>query len=654
MKEKKTPAVARLPTPYQDFIHLSRYSRFNEDKGRRETWPETVARYFDFFDEHIKENHGKAALAWYRAERPALEEAVLKLEVMPSMRCLMTAGPALKRDHVAGYNCSYLPIESVRAFDELMYILLCGTGVGFSVERQYINKLPEVPDELHHTRTVIRVQDSKIGWATALRELLSALYSGLIPEWDLSAIRPRGSRLRTFGGRASGPEPLDSLFKYTIALFEGAKGRRLTSIEVHDLVCKIADVVVVGGVRRSALISLSNLTDERMRNAKNGNFYDQYPHRSLANNSVCYTERPDIGVFLREWHSLYDSKSGERGIFNRMACTRPPRQSLGGSSHTPPKWLRDDYGTNPCSEIVLRPFQFCNLTEAVIRSDDTTLDIDRKLRLAAKLGTIQSTLVDFRYLSKIWKNTTAEERLLGVSMTGICDNIMTTNLGPVLADHLEKWRETVVHENKSAADMLGIPHSAATTCVKPSGTVSQLVDCASGIHPRHSEYYIRRVRMTNTDPLCRAMKDAKFPNEPDLMSPETTTVFSFPMMAPEFAVTRGSMSALQHLELWKTYKHYWCEHKPSITVSVKEHEWIDVAAWVYHNWDDISGIAFLPYVDHVYQQPPYEDCDRQAYLELKDKMPDVDLHEILVSYEIEDNTSASQELACTGNVCEVV
>ena len=643
----------KLPTPYQDFIHLSRYSRFNEEKGRRETWPETVARYFDFFDKHIEKNHGAAALKWYRSQRPELEQAVLNLEVMPSMRCMMTAGPALERDHVAGYNCSYLPIENVRAFDELMYILLCGTGVGFSVERQYINKLPEIPDEFHHTRTIIRVSDSKIGWATALRELLSSLYSGLIPEWDLSAIRPRGARLRTFGGRASGPEPLDSLFRYTVALFDGARGRRLTSLEVHDLVCKIADVVVVGGVRRSALISLSNLTDERMRNAKNGQFYDQYPHRSLANNSVCYTERPDTGVFLREWHSLYDSKSGERGIFNRLACKRPARVT-DDPHYSPPKWLRDDYGTNPCSEIVLRPYQFCNLTEVVVRETDKESDLRRKARLAAVLGTLQSTLVDFRYLSKIWKNTTAEERLLGVSLTGICDHKEMVYSGSRLDSLLDKLREVVVHENKSVADMLGIPHSAATTCVKPSGTVSQLVDCASGIHPRHSEYYVRRVRMNNSDPLCRAMKDSGFPCEPDLMNPDNTTVFSFPMKAPDGALLRKDLTAVEHLWLWYHYKRNWCEHKPSITVSVKETEWLEVAAWVYKHWDDISGIAFLPYVDHIYQQAPYEDCDMQAYEELKAKMPEVDLHAVLVAYENEDHTSASQELACTGNVCEVV
>lgn len=617
---------------FQTFIHKSRYARWRDDLGRRETWEETVQRYFDFFDGRFK---GKARKA-YREARPELEKAVLNLEVMPSMRCLMTAGPALERDEVAGYNCAYLPVDHPRSFDEAMYILLCGTGVGFSVERQFINKLPEVPEQLVPTDTTIQVADSKIGWASAFKELLGLLWAGQIPKWDVSRIRPAGAILKTFGGRASGPEPLDDLFRYTVETFSKAQGRRLNSIECHDLMCKVGDVVVVGGVRRSALISLSNLTDDRMRHAKSGQWWETAPHRALANNSVVYTEKPDMGAFMQEWHSLYESKSGERGIFFRGAA----------KTYSPERRDKDwDFGTNPCSEIVLRPHQFCNLTEAVVRAKDTLGSLKRKVRLATILGTLQSTLVDFRYLRKVWGHNTAEERLLGVSLTGIMDNLLTAGED---MEMLPKLKAEVLKTNEEWAEILKIPVSAATTCVKPSGTVSQLVNSASGIHPRYSKYYIRTVRADKNDPLAKYMVEKGFPVEDDVTKPSHTWVFSFPVESPDGSVMRDDLGAIQQLELWRDYQEYWCEHKPSITVYVRENEWLDVGAWVYANFDKMSGVSFLPHTEHSYRQAPYQEITKEQYEALK--IPKVDW----VFDEDGDRTTSSQEFACTAGACDIL
>lgn len=618
---------------YEQYIALSRYARYLDSHQRRETWPETVSRYIDFF----KDKNPEAKLPW--AE---LEKAIVERQVMPSMRCLMTAGPALERDNVAGYNCSYLPIDSVKAFDEVMYILMCGTGVGFSVERQYVNKLPEVPDAFHDSATIIRVHDSKIGWARATRELFAMLYAGQIPKWDLSGIRPAGSRLVTFGGRASGPEPLEDFFRFACDTFKRASGRRLNSLECHDLVCKIADIVVCGGVRRSALISLSNLTDERMRHCKSGEWWINNGHRSLANNSVAYTEQPDIGVFMREWESLYSSKSGERGIFSR-----PAAQKQAGSSGR-----RDsdfEFGTNPCSEIILRPNQFCNLSEVVVRSGDSLSTLKDKVRLATMLGTVQSNLTDFRYLGAKWKRNTEEERLLGVSLTGIMDHSTLNNTGDVCGEWLRELRSEAIKTNGKLAKGLDIPASTAITCVKPSGTVSQLVGSASGIHPRYSGQYIRRVRADVKDPLATWMKEKGVPCEVDFYN-QQNLVFSFPIKSPEDAITTEQVSAVEQLDLVRHYNAHWCEHKASVTVYVKENEWLDVGAWVYRNFDSISGVSFLPSDNGSYRQAPYESITPETYNGLVCSMPEIDFSEYTESI---DNTTSSQELACVAGVCEL-
>ncbi|RMD78841.1 MAG: ribonucleoside-triphosphate reductase [Lentisphaerae bacterium] len=637
------PSHAHLPTQYQSFIHLSRYARWLEDEQRRETWPETVDRYINFMcDEQCSGLIDSET-------RKELRQAILNLEVMPSMRALMTAGPALARDNVAGFNCSYVAIDHPHAFDEILYILMCGTGVGFSVERQYINKLPQVAERFRLSNSVIRVEDSKVGWADAFRELISFLYSGSIPRWDLTHIRKAGERLKTFGGRASGPEPLDDLFKFTCNIFKQAAGRKLTSLECHDICCKIGEVVVVGGVRRSALISLSNPSDDRMRHAKSGEWWKTDPQRALANNSACYTEKPGMDTFMREWLALYSSKSGERGIFNREAARyQAKRYDRRDPDH--------DFGTNPCSEIILRSCQFCNLSEVVVRSDDTLESLMRKVRLATILGTMQATLTNFRYLRDIWRQNTQEEALLGVSLTGIMDNaLMAGRKGEeTLREHLRLLRQEAVETNKEWASRLGINPSAAITCVKPSGTVSQLVDCASGIHPRYSRYYYRRVRADRKDPLAQLMIASNFPYEEDLMKPEHNVIFTFPVKAPENAILRDEISALDQLRLWKIYQDEWCEHKPSITVYVREHEWMEVGAWVYQNFDQISGIAFLPYSDHAYRQAPYEECREEDYMALLEKMPkDMDWMR-LREFELEDNTTGTQELACVAGACELV
>jgi ribonucleoside-triphosphate reductase (thioredoxin) len=627
-----------LPTDYQTFIATSRYARWLDKQKRRENWGETVSRYIE---------NVVATVVRDEIVLDEVEQAILNLEVMPSMRSVMTAGPAAERDNTCMYNCSFLPVDDVKSFDEAMYILLCGTGVGFSVERQYVTKLPEVPDALFTSYDTIVVHDSKEGWAKALRKLIALLYAGEIPAWDVSRLRPAGAKLKTFGGRASGPAPLVDLFKFVVATFKGAAGRKLNSIECHDIMCKIGEVVVVGGVRRSAMISLSNLSDDRMRYAKSGSWWENQPQRALANNSVSYTEKPDAPAFMREWVALVESGSGERGIFNRQASKKQAAKNGRRDANY-------DFGTNPCSEIILRPYQFCNLTEVVVRATDNIDTLKEKVRLATILGTIQSTYTKFPYLRKIWAKNTEEERLLGVSLTGIMDNPLLTSKNAGLDATLEELRNVAIRTNAVWAERLGIPVSAAITCVKPSGTVSQLVDSASGIHARHSDYYIRTVRGDNKDPLTQFMKDQGIPNEPCVMKPEQTTVFSFPQKSPHNAVTRNDMTAVEQLETWLVYQRYWCEHKPSVTISVRDSEWVEVGAFVYKHFDEMSGVSFLPHSDHTYQQAPYQDCSKREYEDMLSLMPtNIDWSK-LSEYESEDNTSGMQTLACSGDACEIV
>jgi len=623
---------------YQQFIHKSRYARWLPEQKRRETWAETVNRYVAFWVDRGQLDQQTSSKMF---------DAIHNMDVMPSMRCMMTAGEALDKDNVAGFNCSYLAIDSPRSFDELMYVLMCGTGVGFSVERNFITKLPVVAETFHKTDSVIVVSDSKIGWASAFRELIAMLYAGKIPEWDMSRVRPAGARLKTFGGRASGHEPLLDLFNFCVEIFQKAAGRKLTSIECHDIVCKIADIVVVGGVRRSALISLSNLSDPRMAKAKSGDWWRHEGHRRLANNSVAYTEKPDFESFLGEMQNMYESKAGERGIFSRVAAQKIAARN---GRRDPDQ----DFGTNPCSEIILRSNQFCNLSEIVVRPDDTLASLKKKAEMAAIIGTLQATLTDFRYLRNCWKKNTEEEALLGVSMTGIMDHyLLSKGESKDLGKWLEEVRDVALDTNKEWAAKLGINQSAAITCVKPSGTVSQLVDSASGIHPRFSKHYIRRVRSDHKDPLAVFMGQSGFPVEQDVMSP-TSAVFSFPVKAPESSVTVKQVGAMQQLELWKAYQNHWCEHKPSITVYYTDSEFLQVAQWIWENFDLCSGISLLPYSDHVYQQAPYEDINAEKYDEMVASMPQgVDWND-LEKYEEEDNTTGSQELACVGGACEIV
>ena len=627
-----------LPTDYQNFIATSRYARWLEEEGRRETWTETVTRYVDYMADKTGLDKKTADEIW---------NAIYTLDVMPSMRALMTAGPALDRDNTAGYNCSYLPVNDPKSFDEAMYILLCGTGVGFSVERQYIDKLPEIPERLFKSQTTIVVRDSKEGWAKAFRMLVALLYAGEVPDYDVNMIRPAGARLKTFGGRASGPAPLVDLFKFTINMFKGATGRKLNSYECHSIMCKIGEIVVVGGVRRSAMISLSNLSDIRMRHAKTGQWWETAPHMALSNNSVAYTDKPDSETFLREWTSLVESKSGERGIFNRVSAQK---QAAKNGRRNPDY----EFGTNPCSEIILRPHQFCNLTEVVIKEHDTDEDLDRKVRLATILGTAQATLTDFPYLRKIWKSNTQEERLLGVSLTGIMDNIHTNCFLVNMRERLTRLKQIAIDTNKKYAKRFGIEESTAITCVKPSGTVSQLCDSASGIHARHSRYYIRTVRGDNKDPLTKFMIDQGVPSEPCVMKPDTTTVFSFPMMSPAGSRIRNDLSAIEQLEIWLIYQEHWCEHKPSITVTVKEEEWLDVGAFVFKHFDKMSGVSFLPHSDHVYQQAPYQECTEDEYDAMLLKMKTRIDWSKLRDYESVDTTAGSQTMACSGDSCEIV
>jgi ribonucleoside-diphosphate reductase alpha chain len=629
-------------TPYQTYIAKSRYSRYLDDKGRREHWSETTARYFDFMEKQLKENNNYTLTPEMRSR---LEGAVLNLDVMPSMRSIMTSGEALERQNVAGYNCSYLPIDDPKAFDEAMYILLCGTGVGFSVEQKYVNRLPEIPEKLYESNTVVHVKDSKEGWAKALRQVLALLWAGEVPKWDVSAVRPAGTRLKTFGGRASGPEPLVELFKYVVAKFKAAQGRKLFSLEAHDILCKIGEVVVVGGVRRSAMISLSDLGDDRMAHAKAGNWWDGNGQRALANNSAVYDVKPDVGQFMREWSNIYESHSGERGIFNRYASEiqagKNGRRALG-----------KEWGTNPCSEIILRPYQFCNLSSVIVRADDTVESLKEKVAVATILGTFQSTLTNFPYLRKVWQTNTEEERLLGVSMTGILDNTLLNNAyDKGLPERLEELKTVAVETNKNLAAELGINASAAITCVKPEGTVSQLTGTASGIHPQHSAYFIRRVRSDAKDPLTQFLKDSGFPWEPCVMKPESTAIFSFPMKTPEGARLREDLSAIEHLDLWLTFQRHWCEHKPSVTISVNENEWPKVGAWTWENFDEITGVSYLPMDGGTYRQAPYESIDQALYEKLVSEMPTSIDWEGMV--EKTDNVEGAQMLACTAGICEI-
>jgi ribonucleoside-diphosphate reductase alpha chain len=630
-------------TPYQEYIGKSRYSRYLDDKGRREHWPETVNRYFDFMSKHLQEKHNYTIPANLKSE---LQSAVTNLEVMPSMRSIMTAGDALERQNIAGYNCSYLPIDDPKAFDEAMYILLCGTGVGFSVEQKYVSKLPEIPVELYNSGTVINVKDSKEGWAKALRQVIALLYAGEVPKWDVSGVRPAGARLKTFGGRASGPQPLVDLFKYVVAKFRGAVGRKLTSLEAHDILCKVGEVVVVGGVRRSAMISLSDLSDDRMAHAKAGNWWDGNGQRALANNSAIYEVKPDVGKFMREWSSIYESHSGERGIFNRYAselqAAKSGRRELG-----------KEWGTNPCSEIILRPYQFCNLSSVIVRSDDSVDTLRNKVRLATILGTFQSTMTNFPYLRKVWQTNTEDERLLGVSMTGILDNALLNDPDNTeLPAILEGMKNVAIDTNAEFADAIGINRSAAITAIKPEGTVSQLTGTASGIHPQHSQYFIRRVRSDNKDPLTAFLQSQGFPSEACVMKPDSTTIFSFPMRVEQGAVLREDLNAIQHLKLWLLFQRHYCEHKPSVTISVTETEWPEVGAWVWNNFDEITGVSFLPMDGGTYRQAPYESMTEEEYHAMVAAMPaGIDWDKLV---EGTDNVEGAQTLACTASGgCEI-
>lgn len=628
-----------LATDYQKFIHLSKYSRFDWTKMRRETWKETVERWRKFFDAWVGTLvTDEKKLAGARAAVAEAAESIEALRLVPSMRSLMTAGPALEKNHLAGYNCSFVAINRVQAFDEVLYILACGTGVGFSVERQHVNQLPTVAEDFYPSEIVIRVPDSKEGWAKSLKEVLSLLYQGQIPKWDTSGVRKKGSPLMTFGGRASGPEPLEKLFKFAVALFQGAAGRKLTSLECHDLVCKVADAIVSGGVRRSALISLSNLSDDRMRGAKMGDWMAQHRQREMANNSAVYTEKPEVGLFMQEWKALYDSKSGERGIFNRQAAKLKCELIGRNPDH--------EFGTNPCGEIILRDRQLCNLSEVIIRPTDSEEVLADKVRIAAFIGTLQSTLTNFKYVSKRWRENCEEERLLGVSLTGIFDNPLTDGSEPGLEGRLGRLRKIARDTNEEWAKVFGIPASAAVTCVKPSGTASLLADCSSGIHPAFYPYFVRRAQLANTDPVLKMLRDLGVPTEPHNGKPDTTSVVTFPMKSPAHATFLRDVTAIGHLELWKKYRNFWCDHNPSVSINVREHEWMSVGAWVYDNFDSATGISFFPYADNVYDQAPFEEVTREQYEKLLAELPkNIDWGKIAL-YENEDMTESAQNLAC--------
>lgn len=630
---------------FQQFIHTSRYARWDEDKNRRETWQETVDRYFDFMTKHLKKNHNYEVSG---EEYNRLRNAALTMQALPSMRALMTAGPALEKNHIAAYNCSFVPVDSPRSFDEILYVLMHGTGVGFSIESKYVEKLPVIADEFEATQTIISVEDSKEGWQKAFKELIAMLFAGNTAQWDVSNVRPKGARLKTFGGRASGPEPLEELFVFATKMFVNAAGRRLTTLECHDLVCKIADIVVVGGVRRSALISLSDLNDQDVARSKVGEWWNNNGHRRLANNSAVYTKKPTAEMFLKEWSNLVESKSGERGIFNREAAAK----AAGRSGRRKTEGI--EFSTNPCSEIILRPYQFCNLSTAPIQVDDNMDSLLEKIEIAAIFGTWQATLTNFKGLRSIWKKNTEEERLLGVSMTGIYGNdYLNGNIANGLEERLTILKERAVETNKKWAKLLGIPQATAVTCIKPEGTTSLLTNTSSGLHPWYSEYFMRTIRGSKKDPLVQFMADSGIPHEDDIMS-DSDIVFSFPLKAPDNAVTRHDQTALEHLKLWLIYQKHWCEHKPSITINVKDHEWIEVAAWVYENFDEIAGVAFLPHSDHTYKQAPYQDLTEQEYLDAKSKMPEEVMWTLMSHYEQTDEAVVGgRELNCSAGSCDI-
>lgn len=621
-------------TPYESFIHLSRYSRFLDDEGRRESWPETVERLIGFWRKQVGDN------VLTEAEFQELQTAILRREVMPSMRSMWAAGDALAKNHFRGYNCSFAAVDHIRVFDEILYILMAGTGVGFSAEAKYVNKLPIINDTFVKTDRVISVEDSAEGWAKALRKLIAELYLGNVHSWDYSKIRPEGSRLKTMGGRASGPEPLKQLFVFVESVFRKAAGRKLRPIEVHDIVCKIAEVVIVGGVRRSALISISDLGDPEVRDAKSGRWWETESQRALANNSAAYESKPSMAVFMDEWLALMKSGSGERGIVSRYGLQNFAPERRDGEQIV---------GLNPCAEISLRSAQLCNLSEVVCRVDDSPVDLLRKIKLATILGTLQSSLTDFKYVRKVWRDNCEEERLLGVSLTGIQDCKILRNPDPEL---LEAMKEHAIAVNAEFAARLGINPATAITTVKPSGTVSQLVDSSSGIHGRFSPYYIRAVRQSNADPLTQLLKEQGVPNEPDVMNPAKTTVFYFPIKSPEGATLANEQTAIEQLENWLVFKKHWAEHSVSVTIYVKEHEWMAVGAWCYEHFDMLTGISFLPYSEHTYQQAPYTPCTEEEYLEALTKMPEVDFS-LLVNYEKEDNTEGAATLACSAGGCEI-
>lgn len=637
-----------IDNAFQQFIHTSRYARWDDEKGRRETWEETVDRYMEFMDEHLRKNNDyEIPVNQFNKVR----KAILEMRVLPSMRSLMTAGPALAKNNISGFNCSFVPVDSPRAFDEILYILMHGTGVGFTVESNNVDKLPAVADEFEDTATIIVVEDSKEGWQKAFKELVAMLYAGNVPTWDVSKVRAKGERLKTFGGRASGPEPLVKLFEFTQRLFVNAAGRKLTALECHDLVCKIAEIVVVGGVRRSALISLSDINDQEIAKSKSGAWWHENSQRSLANNSAVYTRKPEADVFLREWTGLVESKSGERGLFNRAAAAK----AAGRSGRRTTEGIA--FGTNPCSEIVLRPYQFCNLSTIPVQGEDTLEDLMEKVEIATILGTWQSTLTNFKGIRSIWKKNTEEERLLGVSMTGIFGNALLNGRIEGLEQRLESLRDHAVKTNAVLADEIGIARSAAVTCVKPEGTTSSLTLTSSGIHPWHSQYYIRTVRGDKKDPLTQFLMDSGIPYEDDLMNKDATVVFSYPTKAPDGALTRNDFTAIEHLELWLKYQRHWCEHKPSVTISVKDDEWISVAAWVYDHFDEISGVSFLPYSDHTYAQAPYQEITKEEYDAAVAAMPTDIMWTLLGHYEESDEAViGGRELACSGNAggCDVV
>lgn len=646
------------PNDYQRLIHATRYARWLDDEGRRETWEETCRRYVDFWV-------GRDQLK--QSEADELYKDIVSMRSVPSMRAMWSAGPALEQHQMASYNCSYVALDHPRAFDEMLYILCCGTGVGFSCEDKFVSKLPEIAEDFHPTDTVIKVHDSKIGWAKAFKQLLAMLWQGEVPQWDVSAVRPAGARLKTFGGRASGPQPLVDLFVFATGMFTNAAGRRLTSIEAHDLACKVGDIVVVGGVRRSALISLSTPVDDYMREAKSGRWFETHPHRALANNSACYNHKPEFPLFLKEVQSLYTSFSGERGFFSREAAKKiAARNGRRDPNH--------DFGTNPCSEIILRSAGVCNLSEVIIREGDSLATLKKKVETATIFGTLQATLNDFRYVRSIWKKNT-EERLLGVSLTGIMDHKVMAGLegDEKLTKWLNELRDHAIEVNKKWARRLGIEQSAAITCVKPSGTVSQLCDTASGIHPRFSPYYVRTVRQDDKDPITDFLRPYSY-NEPAIGKEGNTTVFHFFQKAPEGAVCVEDVGAMEQLRLWKIYQDEWCEHKPSITVYYTPDEFMHVAAWMWDNFDSLSGISLLPYDGGTYQQAPYQQITKEQFeagvveqrkliwdgtaLVPDDSivLPDI-TRELPIDWsklvESEDVTVGAQTLACTGNACEL-